>query len=505
MHYLSLTELEPFCSHIAFPLLNEQQEAELRLVIDAYEPWNQYGVIEKEGLITHAKNEKDCLFYRWVSEDKALEMCLLTKQIITNRSDLSYQQQSSWFKDFQQFLTPFLSPIIQRNAVDLSWDKCVTLLGYNRLLLHNEQGALVTKIAQFSAECQLELSKALKSTRSDQAAFELLSTALPPLFWQTLNNIDSEYYVVKTNWIEYLIGLLHAPNSSRRLMLFVFESLKELKVSPEHANQLKALERDLKQGKISIEQRQFSLKKVLLFAVLVLGILGFSLGLWYFPNATTEGLYQDQTSFMKLSPSERAHLDTLIQQVNQTKKATHLAETDVSMQPTAIQLIPEKNWQNLRFKSIYNAWKNNNTIGASSTFNGTGKEFRSFPGTLHLLRKKGVNASEIHNATNLRILLMVFKDSPTEKVYSAYVEAKGDFHFQLNPGDKLLVLPGGKVPIHLKKNQLPFNEIDARFFDNLTTSFRVRNFPNRAIRLAWETISTHEMYLVDLTGSLEME
>jgi hypothetical protein len=70
-------------------------------------------------------------------------------------------------------------------------------------------------------------------------------------------------------------------------------------------------------------------------------------------------------------------------------------------------------------------------------------------------------------------------------------------------GDFVLVLPGGKIPPHLNMKDLPFNEVDERFFSKLSEIYRVRDFGPDNLSLIWESISTREMYLVDLNMGLE--
>jgi hypothetical protein len=83
------------------------------------------------------------------------------------------------------------------------------------------------------------------------------------------------------------------------------------------------------------------------------------------------------------------------------------------------------------------------------------------------------------------------------------VSEKTLFQFTINEGDFILALPGGKIPAKLQMNGLPFKEVDERFFSKLSDIYRVRDFGPDNLNLVWESISTREIYLVDLNMGLE--
>ena len=66
----------------------------------------------------------------------------------------------------------------------------------------------------------------------------------------------------------------------------------------------------------------------------------------------------------------------------------------------------------------------------------------------------------------------------------------------------MLVLPGNSINENAKDTEMPFNEIDHKFYDNLSLAYQMKPNPPKEVKFIWENLGGTEYYLVDLYNVL---
>lgn len=503
MKYIALKTVKELDASLEFPLSAEQVET-VRIQLQSTGDWHQLDELSKAYFLESIQQEKKVLFATWTEGNQALFEVLQTGRIQTVFNDRSALAAHQLFEEYQAFIRPYLVPILVKECEQLDFKKAQLVMSFTVLLGKNDQDKIQEHLALFFGQYQEQLQKSIQNASNDQQLFELLKAQLTKEFWQTINLFNERYYRIRTTCLEELLALAYHKKSSRRLMLFVTSELKQLHLTNEHQKELQQVELDLKSGKHVFESTKIPWKRLIGLSVAALVIVLLGVGVWFIPNHPEDDQLQEKTSFMSFSPAERKEIDSLIETAKQEQlKAQEATNEDQFLPEAPAQLVLRKNWENNIFNKLYRSWSLNDSIASSMSMVAAKKESRAFPGTKHLRSKKGSKQVEFHNSTNLNALIVVFKNKANQPVYTAYVGEKSLYEFTIDEGDFLLVLPGGKIPKNLKMDGLPFKEVDERFFSKLSDIFRVRDFGPKSFSLIWESISTREMYLVDLSLGLE--
>lgn len=503
MKYFSVRKLKQLDPSIELPLGADQAD-QLSLKLNASSEWMSIDQLSKAYFIESIQHEKQLLFATWTEENKALLEVLESGTVQSVYVDRVALTSHQLFEEYQAFIRSFLTPILSENCINLDFKKVQKIMSFTVLLGKTDQDKIQERIALFFGQLQDELQQSIKKVSSDQQLFETLKQVLTVEFWQTINLFNERYYRVRTNFLEFLLALAYHKHSSRRLMVFIIAELKQLQLTNEHLKELLQVEKDLKSGKYVFESTKMPWKRLIALSAAALFLVLLGVGVWFIPNHPEEDQLQEKTSFMSFSPEERKELDSLIESAKQEQlKADEAMNEDQFLPEAPAQLVVRNSWENNIFNKIYQSWSLNDSVASSMSLVNGKKDSRAFPGTKHLRAKKGSKAVEFHNSTNLNVLLVVFKNKAKEPVYTAYVSEKTLFQFTINEGDFILALPGGKIPAKLQMNGLPFKEVDERFFSKLSDIYRVRDFGPDNLNLVWESISTREIYLVDLNMGLE--
>lgn len=503
MKYLSLSEFETHCKAFTFPL-NANEVERFREFVYGFPAWSEVDIPSKEVFIEAVQDPKQTLFLRWVEENRTLLISLISGKITEPFTDQLKWHQHQWFEDLKGFITPYLAPVLSKESTVLSIEKIRVLLTFSRLLKTREQEMLQETLAVCLETLKGQLEVRVKTAKSDQELYAIFVAQLTPDFWNSLNLFTFRFYRIRTSWLEFLLAQAYHKHSSRRLMVFLINELKNLSLNDEHIKQLVQLETDLKRGKYVFETTYVPWKKAVLIVLAGLLMMGIVVGIWLIPGETVQPTDQEKTSYMSFTPQERQHMDSLISSEKKQREDQRSAAADQLLE-APVELVLRKTWKNETFRRIYMQWNENDSVVSATVFSGTTDEHRSFPGTDHLARKQGIIPSEIHNNSSLRLLVVVFRDEAVAPVYTAYVSAQDVCTFQLNTQDRIVLLPGGNVPSKLEANKLPFSQLDERFFTNLGIAYRVKTGAPKKIKLVWEMLSSSELFLVDLNGALMME
>lgn len=489
-----------FDSIVQLPISDSDFER-VRNYIYTDEKFTKYGIEEKEWCIHELKEEQKVLFYQWVSQLKSLEQLLVSGKLTAKFEDKIGLTENAFFPKFKSFISSYLYPVLRKN---FEANKSEFLLSYAELLTDLESDEVQMFVRLQLMDKLNPLKEKIEKAKKDTEIHVLLEKEVSPETWNLINSFTNRFYAVKTSWVEYLIQLAHHPKSSKRLMLYCIQKMRLLKLKEQHVMQINRLEKEIKDGEYQFEKNVMPWKRTIVLSSILLLILTFSIGIFFYNPEPELPPKQEETSFMNLTQQERDKIASLIQEEKEMrrKKVEELG-LDANTPFIGEELVLRKHWTNERFEKMYDAWSQNDSV-VLSTLVSKSKQFKQpFSTTNDLRKKKNGKTTFFRNETQQSVLIIVFLDERNEKVYTTYVAANENAQINLETNEIMLIVPGGSINENAKDTEMPFNEIDHKFYDNLSIAYQMKPNPPKDVKLIWESLGGTEYYLVDIYNVLE--
>lgn len=501
MNYLSLATVKKVLPDLRFPV-SELEAIQLTQTISELFP--AYSTDEIKYFIHCQQDERQQIFAAWIDADQGLKSLLETRQFKQDWVDLNHIQLHTLFDEFRDFATVFLYPILKAGLQELTSKKARIILSYSKLLSHHQENLVQDVVSEWYEKQVKHLLQRCKKARTDTVIYELVNETITIDFLAGLNWLNERHYGVRMVVMEELVDLMYHKSCSNRLILSVLTKVKALELSVEHMEQVLELESDIRKGKVTVEKSKISWWRLSMLVTLILVVAGGVVSLFFIDAKTADNAYQEETSFMQFSEKERAHLDSLITEVQEERRnISGDQQLDQNTPVIGQQLVKKRDWNNRIFKLMQNAWANNDSVVLTNNFSASKPFSKPYPLTDKLATMKGEFNGEIHNNSLQTILVIVFEDHQKAPVYTQYVQSKSVASWNFSPGDLVVVVPGSKVPANAEFGDMPFKELNNAFYEHLSIAYKLKYNSVKQVKLVWETLGTTS-YVLDLSNSMEV-
>ncbi len=503
MQFIRLSTLRQQFPAFQFPV-PESEQAAFRDAFYASECAAQNGIPEKEQWLVSLQSGEFVLFLDWTEQERNLAALLDGTGPLLPFQNTTRVLSHALFPRFRQFIIPFLSKklnkLMQENNMD-TWSKGMT---YLVLLDEREADIVQGTVYTYLREQHNQLMPQLLKARSETELHELLRKKLTPELIGLLNLFTISFYRAKTMWVETLVEVAHHKHSSKRLVLYLIRELNRLELNADHLEELRDMERMVKNNTVKVESTKTPVKKIIAVALSVIVLVVLIGVIWWLPTEPKHDKPQEQTAFMDFTPQERATMDSLLRQVKEQREGDDNRIDRPDIDYVGQELIVQIPWSNQQAEELISQWREKDSLGRTPQSADSKKYNNPFPGTELLTDKNGSVTAKFQNDTQLSVFIMVFKDRADEWVYTGYVEKGGIISFKLNPGEQMLVLPGSRVPRDLDYDDLPFYQTDSRFFESLDKPYTVSDFSPKKVKLVWKALNSYDFYLLDVNGALKV-
>lgn len=502
MKYLPLGAVKKENPDIEFPLREDQKVIFMETCNQLFPAATEN---ERRHFLAICSDPKGLVFASWTEENKALSNTLKNGSFSEVFHDSSKLKEHAFFEAYQSFLEPFLYPIFTHSFPALSMKNIHFFASFSELLPAYQQNLVQDSLSEWIFRQKEELSLAIGKAKKDTDLQRLVDSFLNPNLLAALDLLNVNHYRVKTQLLEFFMGLTYHPKSSTRFLMYLTNKLQQIRFTPEHKKQLTEFGSDLKKGKIVVESTRIPWLRlslmILLIAICIAGIR-----MIFMVEADPENdTVQEQTAYMKLTEKRRRELDSLFKDSKSEKRMVTDTQLDSDLPFVGTDLVKKRHWNNALFRKLYGHWGNNDSVSYTKFFTQAKPYKKPYIQTKDLAKKDGEIRVKLQNETDRMLLIVVFQDNPKEPVYTKYLGAKSLAEWKINAGEYLFVLPGNKVSADQQFGNLPFKELDQHFFENLGIAYRVGEFNGKRINLNWESMSANEAYLVDFSGALVKE
>ena len=501
MQYISLSALKKHFSGFQFPLTVTETDR-FREAFYASEFARGASVYENEQRITHLSDPSAVLFMEWTDQEQNLLDVLAGKPVKYRFENKSKVKDHTFFEQYRKFITPFLYPVLDKGLSNTSLETWTAGLTYNSLLLENAADLIQETVYLQLKQEQEQLEREIARASSEEALVRALQPYLKPAFFDMLNLFTKSFYRARTNWMEVLLSVSSHRFSSRRLILHISKQISQLQLNPDHVKELRQLDKDIKAGAVEVEKKEIPWKRI---AALV-AIIGLSFTLiwfiWSVPVTSEVKEMENKTSYMSFTEAERKVMDSLLNQVTVQQQQPNNVLDEELLPYVGMDLVLKEPWKNETIRGMFDAWQSRDSTSTQPKSSESTPEKRVFPGTNQLKAKSGKISAAFSNDSDQSVIILVFRNQPGQPVYSQYVEKKAVITMKLNPEEYVFVLPGTKVPQNLSANQLPFEQVDSRFFTHMNNSYVVDTFSPQNVKLVWKEVNGVDFYLLDVSGAL---
>ena len=502
MQFIRISTLRQLFPDQQIPVPSSEAEA-FRHVFYASEIAHKNSIPENEQLLAHLQTEAFVLFMDWIDQERQLVELLEGKRLeaFANATNIL---QHALFPAFRKFVTPFLYPVLLDKL--RSGDALVLRDGMTYIRLLEEREADLVQHEVFG-HLQRRIDEAetdIRKAKSEDDLLQVFRSYFTPVLLETLNSFTQSYYRVKTAWLMVFRSLTHHSASTRRLVLHMITELRKLDLNKDHLEELTDLEKSIKIGAVKVERDSVNIKRTVLLSLLGVFIVVLIIVVWKLPTKPVYDKGQEETAFMDFTPAERATMDSLLRNVHMESEVPDDRIDESDMDYVGEELVVNIPWNNQDAEYLISQWREQeaDSLSKNPQTAYSKKDTRTFPMTESLQDKKGSIAAKFQNDTELSVFIMVFRDRADEWVYGQYVEKQGIVSFKLNPGEQLLVLPGSKPPKVLRSEELPFEQVDSRFFKALKEPYLVDPLAPSKVKLVWKSVNNRDFYLLDLNRAL---
>jgi len=503
MRFIRLSTLRQQFPAFQFPLAAADQDA-FRTAFYASEWASRNSIPENEQWLINLQSEEFVLFLDWTEQERNLATLLTEGGAILPFQNTTNVVNHALFARFQSFITPFLTKklnaLMQEDSIE-TWRKGMT---YLVLLNEREADVIQSTVYHHLREQHNLLTPQILQARTETVMHELIQKNFTPQLVELLNLFTVSFYRAKTMWVDTLVEVAHHKHSSKRLVLYFIKELNQLTLNADHLQELRDMERMVKNNTVTVESKKTSIKQIIAIAASIIALVLLIGVIWWLPTEPVHDKPQEKTAFMDFTPEERVTMDSLLHQIKQQRQGNDNQIDQQDLNYVGEELIVSIPWSNIQAEELISRWHEKDSMVRTPLSVDSKKYPFPFPTTEALDDKNGTVEAKFQNDTELSVFIMVFKDRADEWVYSSYVEKGGIISFKLNPGEQMLVLPGSRVPKDLDADDLPFYQVDSRFFENLDKPYTVSDFSPKKVKLVWKALNTYDFFLLDVNGALKV-
>lgn len=501
MQFIRLSALKMAFPETAFPLETAASD-DFRTRFYAFVSGLQLTIPETEQWLSALAAPETILFMEWTEQETELAFLLDQQPKLCAFRNRTRITGHAMFPAFQRFITPFLHVRLVKLLADASGETLRDGMSFIPLMTERASEFVQQVVYDRLKPRQAKVLQNIAEAKTENELLLTVSKELNPVLIETLNGFTGAFYSAKTAWIEVLRATAEHKAATRRLVVHLSKELGKLHLNPDHKNELEFLEKSVRSGQVKVEGRRMPVKRVIALSIAGSAIVVLIVFLWKLPVEAEQQPEQERTSFMDFSVDERLKIDSLLQHERMEREHQDNTVDQSDLDYVGQQLQVKIPFANQDAERIFSKWESCDSTNIRPRTEDSKRDGRAFPTTEKLDTKKGTITARFQNDTELSVLIVVFRDKEDEYVYSEYVEKNAGTRFRLNPGEYLFVLPGSKVPEHLKAERLPFEQADSRFFDALGDRYKVEYGSTQSIKLVWKALNSHDFYLVDLNGAL---
>ncbi len=470
-----------------------------------HESWMNTDLLMHSKAFNSYSDTELAVYFGWLKEQRILVRYLdsgILKEAYRDESGISKHAQ---YSRYQELVSDLIYQKLKREVESIKdFQHALWIVSFSVNLSEDHQDFIQDEVGYWMNSQREKFVAEIQKHSTDQAIYSSFINSLTEHFWLLLNAFNHRHYRIKAMWVETFISIIHHKHASGRLIKSILGKIETLDLHEDHRKEIHKLDTDVRSNKIRFEKRKISWLRLSVYFTIIAAI---TFGLtWIISLKATpyEKKLQEETSFMQLTKAERLEIDSLIKIYNNKGIRTIEHQENVFYQEPPTQLITINSNNQGLFWTYYRNWTNHQKDQFATKFSTAGNKHTQLPKTSKLETKKGNYKGTFYNESSKSALVIVFDDMNSDYMYCKYVQPKEHVQFTVNTNnEKLVVVPGGKIPASLKQNEMPFSEFNEYFFRQLDRIYTVSD-SGEPFKLVYKDTGVDGVVLIDLKESLSL-
>ena len=435
---------------------------------------------------------KKIVFLDWTELNHDLLLLLQGKLPKNHFQDAHKWLGHSLFKDFQQFLSPFLQRNFLALGQTISQDQLAVLFSFT-VLLPEDEHMFVEQMLYKTVQLKLDESKEIIAHSKTEK--ELLA-AIQPLCNTSVLGIINQFsrsnYATKLAYVDYLLWVIKQNACSVRLANWILKEIEKISLNPEHLEKIDALKKDLQQGRLKMKNNLVQARNHWTPSQLIsvgIGIVLVVVIAWIILekpfSKTIDEPISAVTSYEKFTKSERKKIDSLLRQIQQTHDPEEIEiDPNRSILGNGISMALRTPFRNKRMEALYQDFlidadlNDQGLVDSCAAFSKKTETSHFYKDVKSAKKRNGSIETLFKNEAVYDVYLIVFEDMKKGKVFSTLIKSNETIELKLNSYDHLIFIAGndlGKFIAPKSASELPSVDFDHHFCTtdiNYTESLR---------------------------------
>lgn len=465
--------------------------------------------------LIHLKHPNAPIYTGWIEQWRGLNEILTSGSTSIQFNDYLKLQGHTLFPEFTQFITPLLfTPLFRQSEqviLNETLEYIVLLEPDSCAVLENSVFSNIRELLGKTKELQL------KNAVTEDDLIASVHNVINEQIIRILNSFSKRSYVHVVEYVNDCFLILKSKGCTVRMANWMVKQLRQLKLNPEHLQQLTEFQTDLKTGNFIIENKGRKQKKTLILSLLpLIGIVSFLvLIVWLlvFKPWSEHVPPQEQemaSSFTQFTVEERKHIDSLVKSI-QPDPVLNLEVDDFYIEGRELMVDARKAIANDIVNTFYQSWEEyvvSDSIHSPETCKQLSKKIKtsSLPSEFSKLTdKKNGKPAFFRNESEYMIQIVVFNNNPGNKAYYQELKKNEQIEFNLAIGEHIGIVAGKTaIPYKSTNESIVFCEFDNTTVNSLLTTYVLKQSNSFNYKFLVTGTDVYDFQLVDMYGVLEV-
>ena len=420
-------------------------------------------------------NSSSIVFHDWIAQNEVLSKALLNQKIEADFIDTKGHLEHQFGEEFKRFISPYLSPILiaAAGSKDQAFE---TKFSFTKLLDEDHRATI-----EFELFKPLKVKiKALQEIVYDQEEEqELVQLAYPMCsdgIIDAINHMSKASYSLKLEYVDGMLSIIRSDGCTHRLANWILKHMERIELNDEHQYKLKDLRRDLKTGRLKVNnvgKRSVLVSRKAFITATILLLLGGTLLYLLIAqpfNDSEEPKMASGSSFKEFTVEERKHMDSLLREIDRDFRGDENLIDPHNPTFSGGNFTFRHAFANERLEKYYNDLAYDAELKLNypmrkceSDHNLSG--FQRNDGIRDLERRSADHRVVVRNPGDYEIIVIVGSNFSGGEVYSLKLDPGKSNSFEMNQGDIILFVVGNDFQKFVAPQSSPSDEHPSGDFD----------------------------------------
>lgn len=465
--------------------------------------------------LEHLKKDHSGLFTGWIEQWKEIEGILTDGSASMPFNDYLKIQGHTLFPLFGKFITPLLFPVLfhksEQGVLNETLEYSVLLEPDSRIIVENSAFSRIKELLNQTKELQQQM------TVTEDQLIASVHNVINEKIIGILNSFSKRSYVHVVEYVNDCFLILKSKGCTVRMANWIIKQLQQLHLNPEHLQQLRELQADLRTGTFRVENKGYKQRKSYIVSSLsVVGITAFlGLIIWLIVvKPWSEHIPpQEQemaSSFTNFTVEERKQIDSLVRSI-QPEPVLNLEVDDFYIEGRELMVDARKTIANDIVNGFYQLWEEyvvSDSVRSPETCKQLSKKIKtsSLPsGFSKLTDKKNGKPAFFRNESEYTIQIVVFNNNPGNKAYYQELKKDEQVEFNIAVGEHIGIIAGKTaIPYQSTNESIVFCEFDNTTVNSLLTTYVLKKTNSYNYKFLITGTDVYDFQLVDMYGVLEV-